>query len=78
MRIRAPDFFIGAHAVEGRIVKVDRAAAFLRGKSIVDVVRMAERVGWRLELTAEEQKQLTRDQQEVDACAASPIVSYKP
>jgi hypothetical protein len=76
MRIRTPDFFIGAHAVNGTIVKVDRAAGFLRGKPIEYVVRMAERVGWHLELTAEEQRQL----QEADACvplSASPIVRCK-
>ena len=60
------DFFIGAHFDASGVTKVDRAAAFLRGRPIADVVDLARRRGWRVELSAEEEKQL-----EASTCASS-------
>ena len=55
------DFFIGAHFdASGVVTKVDRAAAFLRGRPIGDVVDLARRRGWRIELSADEEEQLAR------------------
>lgn len=54
------DFLIGAHVKDGRIVKVDRAARFLRGWSIGDVLALANKRGWTVQLNPDEREQMAR------------------
>jgi hypothetical protein len=53
------DFFIGVHFdARGVVAKIDRAAAFLKGRTIGDVVDLARRRGWRVSLSADEVAQI--------------------
>jgi hypothetical protein len=64
MRIHGKDFFAGVHfRGDGKAIKADRAVAFLIGMPISDVIAKAAKVNWRVELSAEECRQLSAERE---------------
>jgi hypothetical protein len=58
MRIVGPNFFVGVHFKDGKVIKADRPVSYMRNWSASRVLALAKRWGWKVEFGEGEQAQL--------------------